>query len=150
MMWYDDTFKIGAMRLVTEQGRQLVKVAKELETCIDTLRSWLKTARIQMGQVSRINRDRQRIRKLEAEFNSLRKQICGKGKAIDIIKIRRHPVETAEERYYHVQTLHRQGAFGEPVCRALESRAATIIDVNAPFPKECPQSSVKATPDRIA
>ena len=97
MMWYDDTFKVGAMRLVTEQGRQLVKVAKELETCIDTLRSWLKTAGIQMGQVSRINRDRQRIRKLEAEFNSLRKQICGKEKAIDIIKIRRHAVETAEE-----------------------------------------------------
>ena len=42
---YDDAFKAGAVRLVTEQGRQPVEVAKELGICIDTLRSWLKAFR---------------------------------------------------------------------------------------------------------
>ena len=43
---YDDAFKAGAVRLVTEQGRQPVEVAKELGICIDTLRSWLKASGI--------------------------------------------------------------------------------------------------------
>ena len=36
---YDDSFKAGAVRLVTEQGRQPKEVAKELGICIDTLRN---------------------------------------------------------------------------------------------------------------
>ena len=36
---YDDSFKAGAVRLVTEQGRQPTEVAKELGICIDTLRN---------------------------------------------------------------------------------------------------------------
>ena len=47
---YDDAFKAGAVRLVTEQGRQPVEVAKELGICIDTLRSWLKASDVQMGR----------------------------------------------------------------------------------------------------
>src|SRR5699024_11481944 len=72
---YDDAFKAGAVRLVTEQGRQPVEVAKELGICIDTLRSWLKASGIQMGQVSRQNREQKRIRELEAENRSLRRQL---------------------------------------------------------------------------
>ena len=53
---YDDAFKAGAVRQVTEQGRQPVDVAKELGICIDTLRSWLKASGLQMGQVSKQNR----------------------------------------------------------------------------------------------
>ena len=64
---YDEAFKAGAVRLVTEQGRQPTEVAKELGICIDTLRSWLKASGIQLGQASRLNRERQRIRELEAE-----------------------------------------------------------------------------------
>ena len=96
---YDDAFKAGAVRLVTEQGRQPVEVAKELGICIDTLRSWLKASGIQMGQVSRQNREQKRIRELEAENRSLRKQLGEKDEVIDVLKIRRHPVETVEERY---------------------------------------------------
>ena len=59
---YDDAFKAGAVRLVTEQGRQPVEVAKELGICIDTLRSWLKASGVQMGQVSKQNREQKRIR----------------------------------------------------------------------------------------
>ena len=43
--------------MVTEQGREPKEVAKDLGICIDTLRSWMKTAGMQMGQVSRANRE---------------------------------------------------------------------------------------------
>ncbi len=83
---YDEAFKSGAVRLVTEQGRQPSDVAKELEICIDTLRSWLKASGIQMGQVSRQNREQQRIRELEAENRALRKQLGEKEEVIEILK----------------------------------------------------------------
>ena len=83
---YDDAFKAGAVRLVTEQGRQPVDVAKELGICIDTLRSWLKASGVQMGQVSRQNREQKRIRELEAENRSLRKLLSEKDEVIDVLK----------------------------------------------------------------
>lgn len=83
---YDEAFKAGAVRLVTEQGRQPTEVAKELGICIDTLRSWLKASGIQMGQVSRLNREQQRIRELEAENRNLRRQLGEKDEVIDILK----------------------------------------------------------------
>ena len=83
---YDAEFKAGAVRLVTEQGRQPTEVAKELGICIDTQRSWLKAAGIQMGQVSRENREQRRIRELEAEIRALRKQLGEKEEVIDVLK----------------------------------------------------------------
>ena len=81
----DEAFKAGAVRLVTEQGRQPTEVAKELGICIDTLRTWLKASGIQMGQASRQNREQQRIRELEAEIRGLRKQLGEKEEVIDIL-----------------------------------------------------------------
>ena len=83
---YDEAFKAGAVRLVTEQGRQPTEVAKELGICIDTLRGWLKASGIQMGQASRLNREQQRIRELEAELRNLRRQLDEKEEVIDILK----------------------------------------------------------------
>ncbi len=83
---YDDAFKAGAVRLVTEQGRQPAEVAKELGICIDTLRSWLKASGIQLGQASRLNREQQRIRELEMEVRTLRKQLGEKEEVIDVLK----------------------------------------------------------------
>ncbi len=83
---YDDAFKTGAVRLVTEQGRQPTEVAKELGICIDTLRSWLKASGIQLGQASRQNWEQQRIRELEAEVRTLRKQLGEKEEVIDVLK----------------------------------------------------------------
>ena len=83
---YDTEFKAGAVRLVTEQGRQPTEVAKELGICIDTLRSWLKASGVQMGEASRQNREQQRIRELEAEIRALRKQLGEKEEVIDILK----------------------------------------------------------------
>ena len=56
------------------------------EICIDTLRSWLKASGVQMGQVSRQNREQKRIRELEAENRSLRKQLGEKDEVIDVLK----------------------------------------------------------------
>ncbi len=83
---YDEAFKTGAVRLVTEQGRQPTEVAKELGICIDTLRSWLKASGVQLGQASRQNREQQRIRELEAEVRTLRKQLGEKEEVIDVLK----------------------------------------------------------------
>ena len=83
---YDDSFKAGAVRLVTEQGRQPKEAAKELGICIDTLRNWMKASGIQLGQASRLNREQQRIRELEAEVRTLRKQLGEKEEVIDVLK----------------------------------------------------------------
>lgn len=72
--------------MVTEQGRQPTEVAKELGICIDTLRSWLKASGIQMGQASRLNREQQRIRELEVEVRTLRKQLGEKEEVIEVLK----------------------------------------------------------------
>ncbi len=72
--------------MVTEQGRQPSDVARDLGICIDTLRNWLKAAGIQMDQASRLNREQQRIRELEAENRALRKQPGEKEEVIDILK----------------------------------------------------------------
>lgn len=83
---YDEAFKAGAIRMVTDQGRSSTEVAKELGICIDTLRSWLKAAGIQAGQANRQNRDSRRIRELEAEVRTLRKQVAEKDEVIDVLK----------------------------------------------------------------
>ncbi len=72
--------------MVTEQGREPSDVARDLGICIDTLRNWLKTAGIQMGQTSRLNREQQRIRELEAENRALRRQLGEKEEVIDGLK----------------------------------------------------------------
>jgi transposase len=83
---YDEAFKAGAIRLVTEQGRPTREVAEELGICIDTLKSWLKLAGVQPGQTDRQNRDARRQRELEAENRALRKQLAEKEEVIDVLK----------------------------------------------------------------
>ncbi len=83
---YDEAFKSEAVRMVIEQGRQPADVARDLGICVDTLRSWLKTAGIQMGQASRLNREQKRIRELETENRALRKQLGEKEEVIDVLK----------------------------------------------------------------
>lgn len=83
---YDEAFKAGAVRLVTEQGRPSREVARELGICVDTLRSWLKTAGVRSGQIDRQNREARRLRELEAENRALRKQLSEKDEVIDVLK----------------------------------------------------------------
>jgi len=83
---YDETFKAGAVRLVTEQGRSSREVARELGISIDTLRNWLRNAGVQAGQADRDNRDAHRQRELEAENRALRKQLAEKDEVIAVLK----------------------------------------------------------------
>lgn len=83
---YDDAFRAGAIRLVTEQHRPAKEVAAELGICIDTLRSWLKAAGVHPGSAERDNRDLRRLRELEAENRALRKQVAEKDEVIDVLK----------------------------------------------------------------
>lgn len=83
---YDDAFKRGAIKMVTEQGRTTKEVAAELGICVDTLKSWLKHSGIQPGAADRQNRADKRQRELEAEIRSLRKQLAEKDEVIDVLK----------------------------------------------------------------
>ena len=83
---YDETFKSGAIKMVTEQGRPSKEVAAELGICVETLKSWLKRAGFQPGATDRQNRNDKRQRELEAEIRSLRKQFAEKDEVIDVLK----------------------------------------------------------------
>ena len=83
---YDDAFKSGAIKMVTEQGRPSKEVAAELGICVETLKSWLKRAGFQPGATDRQNRIDKRQRELEAEIRSLRKQLAQKDEVIDVLK----------------------------------------------------------------
>ena len=83
---YDEAFKAGAVKMVTEQGRPSKEVAAELGICIDTLKSWLKRAGFQPGETDRQNRSDKRQRELEAENRALRKQLAEKDEVIDVLK----------------------------------------------------------------
>ncbi|MCI8360678.1 MAG: transposase [Clostridiales bacterium] len=84
---YDEAFKAGAVRMVTEQGRPSREVAAELGICIETLRNWHKNAGAPSpGQADRQNRDAKRPRALEAEIRTLRKKIEEKDEVIDVLK----------------------------------------------------------------
>ena len=72
--------------MVSEQGRPSREVAAELGICIDTLRSRLKASGITPGTADRQNRDSKRLRELEAENRSLRKQLTQKDGVIDVLK----------------------------------------------------------------
>jgi transposase-like protein len=84
---YDEAFKAGAVKMITEQGRPSREVAAELGICIDTLRSWLKSAGAPSpGQADRQIRDARRVRDLEAEIRELRRKLTEKDEVIDVLK----------------------------------------------------------------
>lgn len=83
---YDEAFKTGAIKMVTEQGRPVKEVAAELGICTDTLKSWLKRSGFQPASVARQNREDNRRRELEAELRLLRKQLAEKDDVIAVLK----------------------------------------------------------------
>lgn len=83
---YDEAFKAGAVKMVTEQGRPVKEVASELGICIDTLKSWLKRSGFQPSSLTRQNREDSRRRELETEIRALRKQLAEKDEVIAVLK----------------------------------------------------------------
>ena len=83
---YDEAFKSGAIKMVTEQGRPSKEVAAELGICVETLKTQLKRAGFQPSATDRQNHIDKRKRELEAEIRSLRKQLAEKDEVIDVLK----------------------------------------------------------------
>ena len=82
---YDEAFKTGAIRMVTEQGRPSREVAAELDVCIDTPRGWLKAEGApSLGQTDRQNRDAKRLRELSWRQKTVRcaKSLRGKTRSL--------------------------------------------------------------------
>lgn len=82
---YNEAFKTGAIRLVTECGRAPREVASELGICIESLRNWLKSA----GAITSTGTkpvDGVRVRELESEVHSLKKALAKREESIEILK----------------------------------------------------------------
>ena len=117
---YDEAFRAGAVRMVTEQGRPSKEVAQELGICIDTLRSWLKAAGVQMGQADRQNRNARRERELEAEVRALRKKLAEKDEVIELLKKSIGIIfQTVEDKYRYVKAASKKVCVGK-LCQLLE------------------------------
>ena len=83
---YDAAFKEGAVKLVTEGGRPVVEVARELGISANSLRTWLKAAGVMPAQADRSNKDAKRIRELEAQLRESRRQAAEKDEVIAVLK----------------------------------------------------------------
>ena len=80
---YDEAFKAGAVRLVTQEHRPAREVASELGICIETLRSWLQKAGA--GGIREQNRNA-RAKELEAEVRALKKALAQREEEVEILK----------------------------------------------------------------
>jgi len=83
---YDAAFKEGAVKLVTESGRQPKEVADELGISTTSLRDWLRISGVSPKEAGRSNKDAKRIRELEAQVRELKKQTTEKDEVIAVLK----------------------------------------------------------------
>jgi len=83
---YDAAFKEGAVKLVTESGRQPKEVAYELGISVTSLRDWLRLSGVSPKEAGRTNKDAKRIRELEAQLRETRKQSAEKDEIIAVLK----------------------------------------------------------------
>jgi len=83
---YDAAFKEGAVKLVTESGRQPKEVADELGISPTSLRDWLKLAGVSPKEAGRSNKDAKRIKELEAQLREARKAAAEKDEVIAVLK----------------------------------------------------------------
>jgi len=67
---YDETFKEGAIKMVTEQKIPVPQAAKELGITDDTLRNWLKKAGLDPKIESKNNYLLKKVRELENQLKA--------------------------------------------------------------------------------
>ena len=72
---YDETFKEGAIRMVTEQKIPVPQAAKELGITDDTLRNWLKKAGLNPKVESKNNYLLKKVRELEAQLKAKKVEV---------------------------------------------------------------------------
>jgi len=83
---YDAAFKEGAVKLVTESGRQPKEVADELGISVTSLRDWLRLSGVSPKEAGRSNKDAKRIKELEAQLRESRKREAEKDEVINVLK----------------------------------------------------------------
>lgn len=81
---YDEAFRQGAIRLVTEQNRTPQDVSVELGICVDTMKAWLRRAGALSGGAK--NGEAARLKALEAENRALKKALTEEKEAVEILK----------------------------------------------------------------
>ncbi len=77
---YDNEFKAGAVKMVTEKGRPVSAVAKDLGVSEPTLRRWVKVSTEPKDSPSR------RIAELESEVKKLKKDLENANDTVNILK----------------------------------------------------------------
>ena len=135
---YDEVFKAGAVKMVTEQGRPSKEVAAELGICIDTLKSRLKRAGFQPGATDRQNRNDKRQRELEAENRALRKQLaekavpdCVRAPAERLWQMRCLTMRSRYDRLVPGRTALGAASFFRRIITSAESRCQVNRGINA-------------------
>jgi len=97
MSWkppYPREFRAEAVRLVTEGGRKIADVAKELGITAETLRHWVQQDQIDHGQREGLTtEEREELRRLRREVRMLRqeKEILAKAAAFFAKEARKTP-----------------------------------------------------------
>jgi transposase len=77
---YKEEFRQSAVQLVSEKGKSVQQVAKELGICVKTLRDWIE--RHNKAQRS----DSQSIQDLESEVKRLKKELAESQETVEILK----------------------------------------------------------------
>jgi transposase len=83
---YEPELKQGAIKLVTEQGRNVKEVATELGIHPETLRLWIRELGLNPTIINKSNKEAKRIKDLEAQLRELKRQVTEKDEVIDILK----------------------------------------------------------------
>jgi len=83
---YDETFKEGAIKMVTEQKIPVPQAAKELGITDDTLRNWLKKAGLNPKIESKNNYLLKKVRELENQLKAKKAEVEQLKEANEILK----------------------------------------------------------------
>ena len=83
---YDETFKEGAIKMVTEQKIPVPQAARELGITDDTLRNWLKKAGLNPKIESKNNYLLKKVRELETQLKAKKAEVEQLKEANEILK----------------------------------------------------------------
>ncbi|MEJ8631915.1 transposase [Streptomyces sp. MS2.AVA.5] len=83
---FDAEFRAGAVRIVTETGKPVAQVARDLGVSEGTLGSWVIRARKAGGDGTLSEPERDELRRLREENTRQRKEIAELGMERDVLK----------------------------------------------------------------